>query len=102
VDRGSVRFDFIIARQVEPLDHALNVSIRKKRANVCLKARRFRHCSSQPLDFTYAALAPQNSIRSRFRICEAKCGATSLRLAEVHRDVHRFGVDADNISKVAG
>jgi hypothetical protein len=100
-----VRFDLIVACQVEPLFHALNVFVRKKRPNVCLKARRFRrfsHCSSPLLDFASAALAPHNSIRSRFRICEAKCGATSLRLAEVHRDVHRFGVDADNISKVAG
>jgi hypothetical protein len=38
-----VRFDVIIACQVEALDHALNVSLRKKRANVGLKARQFRH-----------------------------------------------------------
>jgi hypothetical protein len=43
VDGGRVRFDVIIACQVEPLDHALNVSLRKKRANVRLKARQFRH-----------------------------------------------------------
>jgi hypothetical protein len=97
-----VRFDLIKACQVEPLFHAFNVSLGKKRANVCLKARRFRHCPSQLLDFAYAALAPHNSIRSRFRGCEAEYGATSLRLAEVHRDVHRLGVDADNTSKVAG
>jgi hypothetical protein len=40
-----VRFDVIIACEVEPLDHALNVSLRKKGANVRLKARHFRHCS---------------------------------------------------------
>jgi hypothetical protein len=54
------------------------------------------------LDFAYTALAPHNSIRSRFRSCEAKCGATTLRLAEVHRDVHRLGVDGDDTSKVEG
>jgi len=50
----------IITSQVERFAHASNVSLRKKRANVRLKAR-FRHCSSQPLDYTYAALVPRDS-----------------------------------------
>jgi hypothetical protein len=38
-----VRFYFLITRQVERLAHALNVSLRKKRANVRFKAHQFRH-----------------------------------------------------------
>ena len=33
----------------------MNVSFRKERVNVRLKARRFRHCASQVLDNTYVA-----------------------------------------------
>jgi hypothetical protein len=58
-----VHLDVIITSQVERFAHAANVSLRKKRANVLLKARRFHHCSSQRLDYTYAALAPRDSKR---------------------------------------
>src|SRR5580698_6620649 len=52
VDGGSVLFDVIVTCQVEGLHHSLNVSLRKKGPNVRLKARRFRHCASQVLEFT--------------------------------------------------
>jgi hypothetical protein len=42
-----VLFDVIVTSQVERLAHALNISFRKERANVHLKARRFHHCASQ-------------------------------------------------------
>src|ERR1700721_952726 len=38
INSSCVSFDFIIARQVEPLYHPLNVSLSKKRANIGLKA----------------------------------------------------------------
>jgi hypothetical protein len=57
VDSGSVLFDVIVTSQVERLAHALNVSLRKERANVRLKARRFRHCASQVLDYTDVAVS---------------------------------------------
>jgi hypothetical protein len=38
INSGCVSFDFIIARQVEPLYHPLNVSLSKKRTNIGLKA----------------------------------------------------------------
>jgi hypothetical protein len=50
VDGVSVLFDVIVTSQVERLAHALNISLRKERANVHLKARRFRHCASQVLE----------------------------------------------------
>jgi hypothetical protein len=56
VDGASVLFDVIVTSQVERLAHALNVSLRKERPNVRLKARRFRHCASQLLDYTDAAV----------------------------------------------
>src|ERR1700722_20420198 len=34
INSSCVSFDFIIARQVEPLYHPLNVSLSKKRANI--------------------------------------------------------------------
>ena len=49
-------FDLIVTFQVEPLLHAFNVSLRKERPNVRLKARRFRHCASQALDITHVAV----------------------------------------------
>jgi len=61
VDGGCVGLHLIITRQVKPLDHALNVSFRKKRANVRSKARRFSHCASQVLDYTDAAVSFVNS-----------------------------------------
>jgi hypothetical protein len=51
VDGASVFFDVIVTRQVECLDHALNISPRKERANVRLKARRFHHCASLVLHY---------------------------------------------------
>jgi hypothetical protein len=51
-----VGLHLIITREVKALDHALNVSVGKKRANVRLKARRFRHCASQVLDYTDVAV----------------------------------------------
>ena len=42
-------FDVIVTSQVERLSHALNVALRKERANVRLEARRFRHRASQVL-----------------------------------------------------
>jgi hypothetical protein len=57
VDGASVLFDVIVTSQVERLAHALNVSFRKERANVHLKARRFRHCASQVLDYTDVAVS---------------------------------------------
>jgi hypothetical protein len=51
VDGGSVLFNVIVTSQVEGFAHALNVSFRKQRANIHLKARRFRHCASQVLDY---------------------------------------------------
>ena len=50
-------FDVIVTSQVERLAHALNVSLRKQRANVHLKARRFRHCASHALDYTDVAVS---------------------------------------------
>ena len=50
-------FDVIVTSQVERLAHALNVPFRKERANVRLKARRFRHCASQALDYTHVAVS---------------------------------------------
>jgi hypothetical protein len=41
--------DVIVTSQVERLAHALNVPLRKERADVHLKARSFRHCASQAL-----------------------------------------------------
>ena len=38
INSSCVSFDFIIARQIEPLYHPLNVSLSKKRANIGLKA----------------------------------------------------------------
>jgi hypothetical protein len=49
VDGSSVVFDVIVTSQVERLAHPANVSFRKERADVSLKARRFRHCASQSL-----------------------------------------------------
>src|ERR1700733_11209550 len=43
VDGASVLFDVIVTCEVEGLAHALNVSLRKERSNVVLKACRFRH-----------------------------------------------------------
>ena len=57
VDGGSVLLDVIVTSQVEPLAHPLNVSFRKERANVHLKARRFRHCASQVLDYMDVAVS---------------------------------------------
>jgi hypothetical protein len=57
VDSGSVLFDVIVTSQVERLAHALNVPFRKERANVRLKACRFRHCASQALDYTPVAVS---------------------------------------------
>jgi hypothetical protein len=57
VDGASVLFDVIVTSQVERLAHALNVSLRKERANVHLKARRSRHCASQVLDYTDVAVS---------------------------------------------
>jgi hypothetical protein len=51
VDGAGVLLDVIVTSQVERRAHAFNVSFRKERANVCLKARRFRHCASQGLDY---------------------------------------------------
>ena len=56
VDRGSVLLNVIVTPQVEGLAHALNVSLRKERANVYLKARRFRHFASQVLDYADIAV----------------------------------------------
>jgi hypothetical protein len=56
VNGASVLFDVIVTSQVERLAHALNVSFRKERADVHLKARRFRHCASQILDYLDAAV----------------------------------------------
>jgi hypothetical protein len=50
-------FDLIVTSQVERLAHALNVSLRKERSNVHLKARRFRHCASQVLDYMDVAVS---------------------------------------------
>jgi hypothetical protein len=61
VDGGSVLLDVIVASQVERLAHALNVSLRKERADIYLKARRFRHCASQVLDFTDFAVCFVNA-----------------------------------------
>jgi hypothetical protein len=61
VDGASVLFDVIVTPQVEGFAHALNVSLCKERANVHLKARRFRHCASQVLDYTDVAIPFMNS-----------------------------------------
>jgi hypothetical protein len=52
IDGASVLLDVIVTSQVERPAHGLNVSLRKERPNVHLKARRFRHCASQVLDYT--------------------------------------------------
>jgi hypothetical protein len=39
----------------------LNVSVREERADVCLKARRFRHCASQVLAYRDVAVSFANS-----------------------------------------
>jgi hypothetical protein len=57
VDGGRVLLDVIVASQVERLAHALNVSLRKERADVHLKARRFRHCASQVWDYMDVAVS---------------------------------------------
>jgi hypothetical protein len=57
VDGASVLFDVIVTSQVERLAHALNVPFGKERANVYLKARRFRHCASQVLGYTDVAVS---------------------------------------------
>ena len=44
-------FDVIVTVQIEALPHAFNVSFRKERQNVRLKARRFRHSASRVLDY---------------------------------------------------
>jgi len=51
VDGASVLFDIIVTSQVERRAHALNVSFRKERADVHVKASRFRHCASQVFDY---------------------------------------------------
>jgi hypothetical protein len=50
VDGGSMLLYVIVTSQVERFAHALNVSFCKERANVRLKAGRFRHCASRVLD----------------------------------------------------
>jgi hypothetical protein len=62
IDGASVPFDVIVTSQVERLAHALNVSLRKERANIHLKARRFRHCASQVLDYTDVAVSLVNPL----------------------------------------
>jgi hypothetical protein len=57
VDGASVLSDVIATSQVERLAHALNVSLRKERANIHLKARRFRHCASQVLGYVDVAVS---------------------------------------------
>jgi hypothetical protein len=57
VDGPSVLFNVIVTSQVERLAHALNVPLRKERANVHLIARRFRHCASQVWDYTDVAFS---------------------------------------------
>jgi hypothetical protein len=56
-----VGFDFIITRQVKCLAHALNVTVRKKRANIRLITRGFRHCASQELSFGLIPLTSRES-----------------------------------------
>jgi hypothetical protein len=51
VDDANMLFDVIVTPQVERLAHALNVSLRKERTNVRLKARRFRHRASHALEY---------------------------------------------------
>jgi hypothetical protein len=68
VDGASVLFDVIVTSQVERLAHALNISLRKERANVHLKARRFRHCASQVLDYTDVAVPLVNPKLPELRI----------------------------------
>jgi hypothetical protein len=50
VNGASVLFNVIVTSQVERLAHTFNVSLCEERANIHLKARRFRHCASQILD----------------------------------------------------
>jgi hypothetical protein len=57
VDGASVLLNVIVTSQVERLAPALNVSLRKERADVHLKARRFRHCASQVLDYMDVAVS---------------------------------------------
>jgi hypothetical protein len=57
VDGDSVLLDVIVTSQVKRLAHASNVSLSKERANVHLKARRFRHFASQVLDYTDLAVS---------------------------------------------
>ena len=54
-------FDVIVTSQVERLAHALDVSFRKERTNVRLKARRFCHCASQVLDYADVAVSFVNA-----------------------------------------
>jgi hypothetical protein len=54
---GCVLFDVIVTSQIERLAHALKVPFREERANVRLKAGRFRHCASQALDYTDVAVS---------------------------------------------
>jgi hypothetical protein len=55
VDGGGVFFDVIVTCQIERRAHAFDVSVGKERANVFLKARRYRHCASQVLDYADVA-----------------------------------------------
>ena len=56
VDGSSVLFYVIVTSQVERLAHAQNVPFRKERADIRLKARRFRHCASQSLNYADVAV----------------------------------------------
>ena len=50
-------FHVIVTSQVERRAHALNVAFRKERADVHLKARRFRHCASHVFDYVDVAVS---------------------------------------------
>jgi hypothetical protein len=60
VDGASVLFNVVVTSQVECLAHALNISFRKERPNVHLKARRFRHCASRKSPLGTKPPAPTN------------------------------------------
>jgi hypothetical protein len=55
-----VLFDVIVTVQIEALPHAFNVSLRKERQNVSLKAGRFLHSASRVLDYADVTVSVVN------------------------------------------
>jgi hypothetical protein len=58
VNDGGVRFYVLITCQIKRLTHRANVSVRKERANVRLKARQFGHKHLIQVYTTYTSTSP--------------------------------------------